>query len=444
MHFFAGIICAPLILFAAATGLAYAFAPTLESIVYDEALTATGEGETKPVSELVDIAQRRHPELAFAGVRLDDDPRATVRVLFDDPTLPESTSRAVFVDPRSGEITGDMTQYGSSAALPLRQWISEGHRMAWLGQPGRLYSEIAASWLGVLAVGGVILWWQRNRVRRTASGGIAAMLRVKGKRGRVRSLRWHGATGTVIAVGLVFLTFSGLTWSSVAGDNIGEVRTALNWGTPKVSTDFGPSGAASGSAGAGHGDHGAGGSAAGSGRVGGGEIDRVVAAVDAELARPVTLTPPKEAGQAWSATENRAAYRLKNDSVAVDGATGEIVDRLLFDDWPFAAKATAWIIQLHMGTLFGIANQIVLGGLAAAIIAMIVLGYRMWWQRRPARGNGLPLGSPPARPARVARDGRLGVLVVAVVAYAVLAPVFGVTCLAFVVGSMVWDRLRRR
>ncbi|MFD5868718.1 PepSY-associated TM helix domain-containing protein [Corynebacterium sp. NPDC060344] len=419
LHFFAGIVCAPLIMIAAVTGLAYAFAPTAETLVYRSAMTATGEGETKPVSEIVGIAQREHPDLALAGVRLDDGPDATVRVLFDDPALPESTLRAVFVDPRSGEVTGDMTQYGSSAALPLRQWISEGHRTAWLGQPGRVYSELAASWLGVLAVGGVILWWQRNRARRTAGATVASMLRVRGAAGRARSMRLHGAVGTAVVAGMVFLTFTGLTWSLVAGENIGQVRTALNWGTPKVSTELGAAIMDPAT-----------------------EVDRVAATVDGELERPVTLTPPAEAGQAWSGVENRAAFRLANDAVAVNGQSGEVVDRLLFDDWPFAAQATSWLIQLHMGTLFGIANQIVLGAIAIAIIAMIVFGYRMWWQRRPSGDSGARLAAPPVRPRGVALDWRLAALVVGLVAYAVLAPLFGITCLAFILGSMAWDRWR--
>ncbi|MGO2653765.1 hypothetical protein ACTXJY_10325 [Corynebacterium casei] len=50
-----------------------------------------------------------------------EDPAKTTRVLFDDPELESSSYRqAVFVDPGSLEVTGDLVQYGSSRALPLR------------------------------------------------------------------------------------------------------------------------------------------------------------------------------------------------------------------------------------------------------------------------------------------------------------------------------------
>lgn len=235
LHFFAGIICAPFIFVASLTGLLYAAAPTLEQVMYHHAIAASepAEGvEPLPLSEMVDRAEEVHPDLAVSGIRLGKDGETT-RVLFKDSQLPKSTVRAVMVDPYSGEITADTTQYGGSGALPMRKWLSDGHRALWLGQPGRLYSELAASWLGVLALGGVILWWDRQK----SGSRLRGMLRTDG-RGRVRTMRRHGVTGTLVLAGMVFLTVTGLTWSSVAGENIGSVREALHWGTPTVNTQL--------------------------------------------------------------------------------------------------------------------------------------------------------------------------------------------------------------
>lgn len=242
LHFFAGVLCAPLILVAAVTGFLYAVSPTVERIVHHDLLTATvQDAPTAPVSDQVTAARAEFPDLPLAGVRLGEDDETT-RVLLDDADLPESTTRAVFVDPYSGEVVGDSTQYGSSGALPLRHWLSQGHRMLWLGEPGRIYSELAASWLGVLAVGGLVMWWQRHRKH------PERMLRTGG-RGRTRTMRRHGATGTVVAVGLVYLTVTGLTWSSVAGANIGQMRSALSWQEPAVSTSIPGVAGASGTSG---------------------------------------------------------------------------------------------------------------------------------------------------------------------------------------------------
>jgi uncharacterized iron-regulated membrane protein len=457
LHFFAGILCAPLILVAALTGLLYAFAPTVEEVVHDDLLTASAsEGPTVPVSDQVAAAHQEFPDLPLAGVRLGEQDDTT-RILFEDADLPASTTRAVFVDPYTGDVAGVSTQYGSSGSLPFRQWLSDGHRTLWLGEPGRIYSELAASWLGVLAVGGVVMWWSRHR------SSPRRMLRTGG-RGRTRTMRQHGATGTVVAVGMVFLTVTGLTWSSVAGSNIGELRSALSWQEPSVSAaipgvDVTEPGGDSGDGAddahadhAGHSDHGSGSAAADGGLIrglGGGAVDRVSETALEELDAPVTLTAPSADGEAWTAEEARVPYRLSNDAVSVDWATGQVTDRLDFADWPLAAQASAWLIQLHMGTLFGLPNQIVLGLLAAAIVAMVVWGYAMWFRRRP---SGKALASAPPRASGGSTDGSGSkapgagtvALAPALVVYGVIAPLFGVTCLVFIVLSELWSRWRQR
>ncbi|SDN27594.1 PepSY-associated TM region [Streptomyces wuyuanensis] len=55
-------------------------------------------------------------------------------------------------------------------------------------------------------------------------------------------------------------------------------------------------------------------------------------------------------------------------------------------------------MRAHTGTFFGLANRIVLAVIALGLSIGIVLGYRMWWQRRPTRGDRRALvGLAPAR-----------------------------------------------
>ncbi|WP_405811654.1 PepSY domain-containing protein [Streptomyces sp. NBC_01520] len=81
---------------------------------------------------------------------------------------------AVFVDPYTGEARGDLEQYGSTGALPLRTWIDELHHDLHLGRPGRLYSELAASRLRVVAAGGLVLWFGRRNARAAPADGPPA------------------------------------------------------------------------------------------------------------------------------------------------------------------------------------------------------------------------------------------------------------------------------
>ncbi|MFI2458033.1 PepSY domain-containing protein [Streptomyces sp. NPDC019539] len=90
---------------------------------------------------------------------------------------------------------------------------------------------------------------------------------------------------------------------------------------------------------------------------------------------------------------------VRMDQVAVDPHSGEITSRVDWADHPVLAKLSTLGVRAHMGTLFGPANQIVLAVIALGLSVGIVLGYRMWWQRRPTRGTAAPWWA--ARPRAV-------------------------------------------
>ena len=166
LHFFAGLLVGPFILVAALSGALYALTPTLERGMYARELTAPSTTGSTPLAEQVRAAEAYVGGGTPVAVRPAPAPGDTTRVMFADDTLPESTTRAVFVDPATTEIRGDLPVYGTSGALPLRHWISDLHRSLHLGDVGRWYSELAASWLGIVALAGLGLWVGRLAVRR--------------------------------------------------------------------------------------------------------------------------------------------------------------------------------------------------------------------------------------------------------------------------------------
>lgn len=383
VHTLAGLFIAPLILVAAFSGFFYALAPTIETWVYKSELTATSSNPAQPVAKQIEAAKRIHPDLDVAKVQIPDEEGKTTRVLFTDPSLSsESYSRAVFVDPGDLHITGELTQYGSAASLPFRAWLSEGHRSLWLGEPGRIYSETAATWLGPMAVTGVAMWWFMRKQKNP---------RKPKKKSRRQAMQRHTLIGLIAAPGLVFLCVSGLTWSHFAGDNIATVREELNWMAPEPNTNISGEQSAQigGSGHAGHGEH-----AGHAGHSGNAEVDLAQADTALQVGRNEGLTgtlqlaPPSETGQAWTVSEPRQAYKMHNDAITVNGDNGDVIDRLPFSSWPIAAQLTSWIIQLHMGTLFGLVSQIALALLALGIGALVIYGYIMWWRRRGGKNNG--------------------------------------------------------
>src|SRR5699024_207930 len=237
LHFYAGILIGPFILIAALSGALYALSPQLEKIVYADQLTTSTSGPSLPLTEQIEAANAVvGDEDTLSAVRPAPEPGTTTRLMYADPQLGESESRAIFIDPTTAEVTGDLTVYGTSGALPLRTWIDQLHRSLHLGDVGRLYSELAASWLGIVAVAGLVLWVIRARKTRR----LAAMLRPERKhRGLRRTFSWHASVGVWAAIGMLFLSATGITWSQLGGENVTKLRAALSWETPAISTELG-------------------------------------------------------------------------------------------------------------------------------------------------------------------------------------------------------------
>ena len=110
-----------------------------------------------------------------------------------------------------GELT---TWFGST---PVTTWLDDLHRNLHLGETGRLYSELAASWLWVIALGGLRAVVAAPAPHRAAPALLAPDLAAS--KGVRRTRGWHAATGVWLAVGLLFLSATGLTWSQYAGGN---------------------------------------------------------------------------------------------------------------------------------------------------------------------------------------------------------------------------------
>lgn len=403
LHFYVGLFIGPFIFMAALTGTLYVMTPQLEQWVYHDELTTTSQGQPQPLSlQIAAARQALATPLVIKSVRPAPAPGQTTRVLFRDPTLDHYQVRTLFVDPVTLAIRGDLASYGTSGILPLRIAIDFMHTDLLLGPVGRNYSELAASWMWVAALGGLYLWWtQRRAIGRESKKGSWAHHRSR-----------HSQVGVWIALGLLFFSATGLTWSKWAGSNIAQWRQAIGWVTPTASrqlpvtnrnyvyqdTQF----------------------------------DSVVtAARDFGIdAGKIEVVPAYKAGSAWVVQEIDRAWPTQVDSVAIDPTNDHVVSHANFADYPIVAKLIRWGIDAHMGVLFGLPNQIVLALFGLSLCTMIVWGYRMWWVRRPKAGNMME----PLTVAwlKLSILGRTLVLIVALFLGWSL-PVMGVSLVVFIV-----------
>jgi uncharacterized iron-regulated membrane protein len=372
-------------------------------------------GQPIPLRDQVTAARSAHPELSMTGLRPPADADEATRIYFADPSLDAEFRRAVFVDPYTARVLGDEPTW--LGYLPVSTFLDGLHRHLQLGEPGRIYSEVAASWLWVVALGGLALWLLRR-------GRIMTVAR--GLKGRARTLNWHGATGVWLLAALLFLSATGITWSTYAGAHVTDIRAAFDWQRPVLSSAAGSTATVTDPA----------------------TIDydaAVRAAGSAGVRLPVEVALPTEPGAGLTVTELDKPYRLTTNAATVDPATGTVTGTLdYWRDYSVVAMLADWGIRAHMGLLFGLLNQLLLLGVAVALVAVIVGGYRMWWQRRPTRGSAWAVGRPPVRGAlRKLHPAALVAVVVSAVAVGWFLPLFGIPLVAFLITDVVIGAVKR-
>lgn len=424
-HFYIGLFVGPFIFIAALSGTLYVATPQLENLIYGRALFSDARGEPHPLAEQIDVAQQvTGGHLRLHAVRPAASAGETTRVMYADPTLDASENRAIFIDPITLEVRGDMTVYGTSGTLPLRQWIDYLHRSLLLGDPGRLYSELAASWMWVAALGGIVLWWM-TRPRRMINNRFQ------------NTRRLHVTLGWVLLAGMLLFSATGLTWSQWAGGNVDTLRSAFGWLTPQVNTALHGSSAEEHNPHAEHRmdhDH----MTMPALHIAATQFDGVLAAArQAGInAGMLEIRPPREAGKAWTVTEIDRRWPTQVDAVAVDGDSLQVVDKVNFATFPLMAKLTRWGVDLHMGVLFGLPNQLLLIAFGLALCVTIVAGYRMWWMRRPAGATTSPAQTLTEAWQGLGAGGKVLTFVIAV-ALGIALPVMGISMVLFFIIDVV-------
>ncbi|MGG7447760.1 PepSY-associated TM helix domain-containing protein [Kosakonia oryzendophytica] len=431
LHFYIGLFVGPFIFIAALTGTLYVATPQLENTLYQDALYGVEKGERQPLAEQIAVAEQvTGGHLRLHAVRPGLSGNDTTRVMFADPQLGESETRAIFIDPITLQVKGDMTVYGTSGVLPLRQWIDYFHRSLLLGDVGRIYSELAASWMWVAALGGIVLWFF-TRPKRRLNNPVQ------------HHRRWHVSLGGILLAGMLLFSATGLTWSQWAGGNVDRLRAAFGWMTPQVNTQLHDM-ATIGDPHAEHHSH-HDGMEMPDMQLDWVQFDEVLqSAQQAGIsATKLEIRPPRSADKAWTVSEIDRRWPTQVDAVAIDGSNMAVVDRTRFADFPLMAKLTRWGVDFHMGVLFGLPNQLLLIVFGSALCVMIVLGYRLWWIRRPARAAANPAGTLLFCWLSLSMAGRAVTAVLALLLGLAL-PVMGVSLLVFILMDILrWRRHRQ-
>lgn len=370
LHNQLGILIAPFIFIASLTGLLYGLTPQLENFIYKEQLIAKhiSAQKTLPLSQQITSALTVLPTNAkIFAVRTPVTPDHTTRILYQLPDQSNIT-KAIFINPYTLDVQGQLPVYGTSGVLPLRTFLDQLHRSLLFGEYGRVYSEFAASWLGVFALTGLIQWLNYRKKNKSTHS-------------RNANIKLHYILGLTVLPMLFFFSITGLTWSKWAGANIAELRHSLNSDTPSLHLALMPTTMKMVDPHAEHQMHIDMSDQNLSNKLNLKNFDNIIeiAHQNGLSAQALQIKPSYRKDQAWSIEEMNHRWPIQIDALAVDISNQNIVDHVKFSDFPLSAKLTRWGVDLHIGVLFGWLNQLLLVFSAGTILVLLVFSYRAWW-----------------------------------------------------------------
>lgn len=430
-HFIAGLMVVPFAVILAVTGAIYLFRPQFEAAVEARinAYAAPLAGETLPADALLVSAKEAYPEGSLIRLVMPATP--------DDPTLEAEMTgpggpRTLWVDRTSGEAL-----HTTSTDDRFMNVVKRIHGTLLGGNAGSLVVEVMASWMIILIVTGVYLWWPRGqawwRVFVPGFSGTA------GRRETWR--RVHGMAGAWAGAVILVILLFGLPWTQVWGEGYTRVKAfaglkapGQEWFVTLQSSDPHADHAARGML-WGQGEDSA--ASAASGDVGGGlTLQEILQnARPEQYPPPVWVQPPRGENGVWT-VRSMGPSRPDRVTAHYDRWTGEELMRITFADHNPVDQFMAKGVAFHEGQLYGPLNQ--LTGLLAAsgVVALSVTGALMWWRRRP-KGR---LGLPPLPPDKRLASG----LVLLVICLGIFLPMAGITLVLALVADFLFGWATKR
>jgi uncharacterized iron-regulated membrane protein len=244
-------------------------------------------------------------------------------------------------------------------------WARRLHSSLLQGDGWRWMIELAASWMMVILLTGIVLWWPGNG---------QAGLPVRGATGRTAWRQWHAFLGVALGIVSLAILTTGLTWSRVAGGQIRWARDAAGQTPPRIPATFAsivPDG----------------------GRMM--DWEQARQAVAAQAPDAVTqITPPAGPTGYWRANQlEKTGQPTSSFDLLLDAYSGASLYRSGWAEQTAFGKATAIGIPFHRGE-YGLWNQALLVLFGAGILFSLISGWTMFFKRWK---RGQPV-FPPAMP----------------------------------------------
>lgn len=441
-HFYAGVLVLPFAILLSITGTIYLFKPQI--MAFNEAhinsMASTKNTDiVMSADHLVERALSDSPGSNFKRFIVAKADDRTVEVEIEH----HQQRYLLWLDKYNGEVL-----YKVAKDRQLISLVKKLHSELLAGNNGSYLVELMASWMIVLIVSGLYLWWPRKCVGNLASAKLMVRCLNILKQGLIPRLsglptreKWrnlHGVFGVWFSLFILVFLLSGLPWTQLWGSGFKQVQQAMNWQGPgqewrvtlqskpqalaKVNKDDGLSLWQTSS------DN--------------NQVTTLTSQYSSPVAKdilladivdkvnhnhlvyPIEIHPPKGNNGVWT-VRSMSAYRPDRVTIHYDKWSGEELMRIDFSDHHPVKQFVSYGISLHEGALFGWLNQALGVVVALGIIILSASGFWLWWQRRP-KGK---VAAPRANKAKTLSIG----LILTIISLAAFLPMVAISLLVIIV-----------
>ena len=413
-HLIAGLVVCPFAILLSITGAIYLFKPQIEN--FEEAsinaLAPVMEQGAQAVALDTQIKTllAANPGSSFKRLIVDKPGDRTIEIELQDS---QAESMLFWVDTLSGQVLETKV---SDQRFIYR--VKKLHSELLLGNAGSYIVELMASWLIILVISGLYLWFSKSENKANRSQLVVPQLKAQPTVKKMRSL--HLVAGLWFTLPIIVLLLSGLPWTQLWGAGFDRVKEfagisgpgqewfvtlkskspdAMVVNIPK--SNLWEISDSSHDKHAHHGHHGSAPSA---------DLDTlnllILNAIRSnsevvDLAHPVQIAPPKPDNGVWT-VRSMTQQRSQRETIHFDQHSGEQIMRIGFKDHHPVERFVSQGVSLHEGALFGWFNQL-LGVLTAlGIICISCFGLYAWWLRKPTQTKSSSPATAATSPGFVA------------------------------------------
>lgn len=382
-HFIAGVISLPFVLLLSITGTIYLFQPKVDNVKI-ERIQQVEAIKTSSLSyqKQWEIAKQEMKKVPHSLV-LNTNPNKGTEFISGK----FGGKQSYFVNPYSGKVTGKFS--------PKDSWmykVRKLHGELLGGKVGTKIVELIASWMVVLIITGLYVWFP---FKKGENKGVFTIRFNEGKRTLFRDL--HAVGGFWMSILLLMVLVGGFPWTDVFGSNFKTLQKWTNTGYPSTWDGKGLSSNITEKA---------------------LKLDEMLAiANNQNLEGVVTVGLPKNEKSTFSvsnATTNLGAQKM----IHFDQYSGELVKSHNWSDVGILMKGRMWLMAFHQGE-FGLWNWLLMFFVGIGLTFMTISALLSYVYRKSKGSWGTP---------KVPASFKVGkAIVVLLVLFSVIFPLFGMS-----------------